>query len=50
MVADGAELVGYAAVLLHVSSRSEPDEIDYHFACVQDLVVTQRYRRRGIRR
>ena len=41
-------LVGYAVVLTAVSSEDEEDEFDFLYAYVSELMVTQRYRGRGI--
>ena len=45
---DGGPLVGYAVVLTAVSSEDEEDEVDFLYAYVSELMVTQRYRGRGI--
>ena len=45
---DGDTLVGYAVVLTAVSSEDEADEIDFLFAYVSELMVTQSHRGRGI--
>lgn len=54
--ADGAVLVaeydgrvvGYASLLAEVSSAGDSDEVDYHYAYVNDLGVAQGMRGRGI--
>jgi len=40
--------VGYAVILTEVPSEAELDEVDYAYAYVQDQVVTQAARGRGI--
>lgn len=48
VAADGDDLIGYAVVLTQVSSEDEPDEVDYTYAYIQDIAVTQRFRGRGL--
>ena len=48
VAADGDALVGYAVVLTAVSSEDEEDEIDFLYAYVSELMVTQSRRGRGI--
>ena len=45
---EGDDLIGYAAVLSEISSKDEIDEVEYTYAYVQDLAVTERFRRRGL--
>ena len=44
---DGA-VVGYASILMDVSSADDIDEVDYIYAYVNDLGVTQGMRGRGV--
>ena len=45
---EDAALVGYAVILTAVSSEDEEDEIDFLYAYVSELMVTQPCRGRGI--
>jgi len=44
---EGGAPVGYAVILTEVPSEAELDEVDYTYAYVQDLVVTEAARGRG---
>jgi GNAT superfamily N-acetyltransferase len=44
----GDEPLGYAVILTEASSKDEADELEYTYAYVQDLVVTQSLRGRGL--
>jgi GNAT superfamily N-acetyltransferase len=48
IAAENGTPVGYAVILTKVPSAAVLDEVDYSYACVQDLAVTQDARRRGI--
>lgn len=48
VASDGDDLVGYAVVLTEVSSKDEPDEVDYIYAYIQDIAVTPSLRGRGL--
>jgi ribosomal protein S18 acetylase RimI-like enzyme len=48
VAAEGSTLVGYAVVLTEVSSKEEPDELDYTYALIQDIAVSESCRGRGI--
>lgn len=44
----GRAVAGYASLLVDVSSAGDHDEVDYFYAYVQDLGVSQALRGRGI--
>lgn len=48
IASESGAAVGYAVILTEVPSAAELDEVDYSYACVQDLAVTAAARRRGI--
>ena len=45
---EGSHLVAYAVLVFKNTADSDPDEVAYRYAYVQDLAVAETHRRRGL--